>query len=164
MTSDPAATLRDGGFIQRAYELAEEAARQGDHPFGALLVRDGKVLIEARNRIASACDVTRHAEVEAVSAAWAQLDPGVIAASTLYCSTEPCLMCAGAIHWAGIGRVVYGVPAQALATIVGEPATGLPLRELVQRAGYGFTVVGPVMADDGLPLHRQYWERAAARR
>lgn len=164
MASDSQATLRDGAFIQRAYELAEEAARAGDHPFGALLVHGSDVLIEARNRIASAGDITRHAELEAVSAAWSRLDHEVIAACTLYTSTESCLMCAGAIHWAGISRVVYGVPAQALAAIVGEPATGLPLREVVQRAGYGFRVVGPVMAEDGLPLHREYWTRLAARR
>lgn len=162
MQGDARATLRDGGFVQRAYELAEEAARAGDHPFGALLVRDGEVLLEARNRVVSAADVTRHAELEAVSAAWSRLDAEALAACTLYASTEPCAMCAGAIHWAGIGRVVYGVPAQELAAITGGTAL-LPLRELAQRAGYRYAIVGPVMPEDGLPLHRDFWPKLAPR-
>lgn len=162
MRGDPAATLRDGGFIQRAYELAEEAAHAGDHPFGALLVRDGRVLVEARNRVVSARDVTRHAEVEAISRGWAQYEPEVLAVCTLYASTEPCPMCAGALHWAGVERVVFGVPAEQLASITGS-APLPPLRELADRAGYRFRIVGPVMPEDGLPLHRSFWPRSGKR-
>lgn len=157
MTDDPRATLRDGAFIQRAYDLAEAAVRNGDHPFGALLVHEGRIVASAMNRVETASDVTRHAELELVSDVWATFDAEIRGASILYTSTEPCLMCAGAIHWAGIPKVVFGVSARAMAEAIGRPYRGLPLREVVRATGYEIDVIGPVMQEDGLRIHREFW-------
>lgn len=155
--SDRTATLRDGAFIQRCYALAEEAVAAGDHPFGALLVHDDEVLAEGRNEVNTAGDVTRHAERGLIAAAWGRISEDRFAGATLYASTEPCVMCAGAIHQAGIRRVVFGVPGSALAEIRGEPYRGIPLRDLVATGGWRLEVVGPVMEDDGLRLHADFW-------
>lgn len=161
--NDPSATLRDGAFVQRCYELAEEAAEAGDHPFGALLVHLDEVVLEARNSVTTGQDGTRHAELELVRDAWRSLGPEVPSNSTLYASTEPCLMCAGAIFWAGIPRVVYGVGARAMNEIVGKPYRGLSLREVSAQAGFSIEVVGPVMQDDGLRIHAAFWPSTAER-
>jgi tRNA(Arg) A34 adenosine deaminase TadA len=159
MDDDPRATLRDGAFMQRAYELAEQAVENGDHPFGALLVHDGRIIARGLNRVESADDVTCHAELELVRDVWANFDQAIRSASVLYASTEPCLMCAGAIHWAGIPAVVFGVSARAMAEVSGHPYRGLCLSELVQHGPLGIDVVGPVMPQEGLRLHREFWPR-----
>jgi len=158
--NDPSATLRDGAFVQRSYELAEEAAEAGDHPFGALLVHADEVVLEARNTVNTSHDGTRHAELELVRSAGRALGPDLPSKSTLYASTEPCLMCAGAIFWAGVPRVVYGVGARAMTEIIGKPYRGLSLREVVAHAGFHIEVVGPVMQDDGLRIHAAFWPAA----
>ncbi|HJO03001.1 MAG TPA: nucleoside deaminase [Acidobacteriota bacterium] len=158
--NDPAATLRDGAFVQRCYELAEAAVEAGNHPFGALLVHDDEVVFEAGNTVNTGNDGTRHAELQLVRGAWGALGPELLGKATLYTSTEPCLMCAGAIFWAGIPRVVYGVGARAMTAIVGKPYRGLPLREVELAAGFAFEVVGPVMQDDGLRIHADFWPAA----
>lgn len=155
--SDRNATLRDGGMIQRCYALAERAVEAGDHPFGALLAHDGEVLAEARNRVNTGSDVTRHAERLLVAEVCNEVSEEVLREASLYTSTEPCVMCAGAIHQARIGRVVYGVPGQELARIRGEAYRGIPLRDLVRHGGWRLQVVGPVMEDDGLRIHADFW-------
>ena len=157
---DPAATLRDGALIQRCYELAEAAVAAGNHPFGALLVRDGEVLIEAQNAVETGVDVTRHAELELVRSAWAQLDEPTRQGCVLYTSTEPCMMCAGAIYWAGVRRVVYGVAASEMAGAIGESYRGIPLRELSGTAGWNMRVTGPVLQEEGLRIHAEFWPGA----
>ena len=74
----------------------------GDHPFGALLVKDGEVVLTAVNTVNTDHDNTRHAELNLVSQAMRQFDADFLADCVLYTSTEPCAMCAGAIYWAGI--------------------------------------------------------------
>lgn len=155
--SDRTATLRDGAFIQRCYAIAERAVQAGDHPFGALLVHDGEILAEARNRVNSDDDVTAHAERLLIAAACRSISEETVAAATLYASTEPCVMCAGAIHRAGVRRVVYGVAGPALAAIRGERYRGVPVRELARAGDWAMQVVGPVMEDDGLRIHADFW-------
>ncbi len=157
--NDPTATLRDGAFVQRCYELAEEAAEAGDHPFGALLVRADEVVLEARNAVNTGNDGTRHAELELIRSAWGSFGSDQLVETTLYTSTEPCLMCAGAIYWAAIPRVVYGVGAAAMTEVIGEPYRGLSLRKVGKAAGWTIEVVGPVMEDDGLRIHAGFWPR-----
>ena len=98
-------------FIRQCYDLARQAIANGDHPFGALLVRDGEVVLTAVNTVHSNRDVTQHAEFNLVSHAGRLLGYTALAESILYTSTEPCAMCAGAIFWAGIPTIVYGCSA-----------------------------------------------------
>ena len=105
-------------FIRRAIELAKQAKKKSNAPFGALLVHNGVVLMEAENTVVTDRDPTRHAELSLVSAACRTLSAEDIVSCTLYTSTEPCAMCAGAIYWAGITRVVFGFPESGLQKLV----------------------------------------------
>jgi tRNA(Arg) A34 adenosine deaminase TadA len=84
-------------FIAKAIDLALQARKRGNHPFGALLVLDEKVMMVAENTVNTDHDVTGHAEVNLVSLASNQFSPDALGKMVLYASTEPCAMCAGAI-------------------------------------------------------------------
>jgi tRNA(Arg) A34 adenosine deaminase TadA len=129
----------------------------GNHPFGALLVHEGEILVECENEVVTSKDVTRHAETGLVSRSTAKLDAKILSQSTLYTSTEPCLMCCGAIHWSGVSKVVYGVTSSQMAKTIGREYSGIPSREIFSRIHSGITVVGPVLEEEGLGIHRDFW-------
>jgi tRNA(Arg) A34 adenosine deaminase TadA len=87
--------------------------------------------------------------------------PEVLAKSTLYTSTEPCAMCAGAIYWAAIGRVVYGLPESALLELTGDhadnPTLSLPCREVFARGHGDIKVTGPLLEDEARAVHEGFW-------
>ena len=95
-------------YMQRALELADEAARDGDVPVGCVIVRDGEIIGEGRNRREERGDATAHAELEAIRDACANLGSWRLHGCTLYVTLEPCPMCAGGIVNARIGAVYYG--------------------------------------------------------
>ncbi|MBK3644109.1 nucleoside deaminase [Streptomyces sp. MBT33] len=132
--------------LRRCVELAAEALRAGDEPFGSVLVGgDGTVLAEDRNRVASG-DRTRHPEFELARWAAAHLTPGERAAATVYTSGEHCPMCAAAHAWVGLGRIVYVASSRQLSAWLqelGVPAP--PVRTLsVNEVAPGVVVEGPV--------------------
>jgi len=94
-------------FIRESINLSRLAVKHGNHPFGALLVKDGEILLTAENSVESDHDCTCHAELNLISQATRQYSAESLAGCALYTSTEPCAMCAGAIFWAGIPLVVY---------------------------------------------------------
>jgi len=98
----------DATFLRAAIDLSRRRMEAGfGGPFGAVVVRDGKVVAEGFNQVTSANDPTAHAEVSAIRAACAALKTFSLAGCTLYTSCEPCPMCLGAIYWARLDRVVY---------------------------------------------------------
>src|SRR6202140_3551070 len=98
----------DEHFLRRSFEVARRSLTHGNHPFGAILVdRDRNVLIESENGYMPSRDGTAHAERLLATTACTTLSPDGLRGATLYSSAEPCAMCAGAIYWAGIGRLVY---------------------------------------------------------
>lgn len=98
----------DDFHLARAVELARLGSECGDGgPFGAVVVRDGRVIGEGWNRVVAACDPTAHAEVAAIRAACAALGHFHLPDCTLYASSEPCPMCLAAAYWARIGRIVF---------------------------------------------------------
>lgn len=100
-------------FLLRAIELATEnvtSAHGG--PFGAVIVRDGKIVGEGRNSVTAANDPTAHAEVNAIRAACAALKTFTLAGCELYTSCEPCPMCLAASHWARLDAIYYGASAE----------------------------------------------------
>lgn len=143
-------------FVRQCYELARSAARGGNHPFGALLARDGHALLTAENTVEIERDCTRHAELNLVSRAVRQLDPAVLAHCVLYTSTEPCAMCTGAIYWAGIRALVYGCSAQRLGQIAGGSFV-VPCREILARGRAPTRVIGPILEDEGAAIHESFW-------
>ena len=143
-------------YIQKTYHLAKSAQGRGNHPFGALLVIDSKIVYTAENTVVTDNDITRHAELKLVSKATQELDPETLGRSRLYTSTEPCAMCTGAIFWAGISKIVYGCSADTLGEIAGG-AFVVPCRELLKYGKRQINVVGPVLEDQGAAIHRNFW-------
>src|SRR5664280_1410877 len=100
----------DLDYLQMAIATAAKAREHGNHPFGAVLVDGaGRLVLEAENTVMTALDCTGHAETNLMRKACAQLSAEVLAGCTLYTSTEPCAMCAGAIFWGGVSRVVFAL-------------------------------------------------------
>ncbi len=96
-------------FMQKAMVLAEEAFDQGEIPVGALVVAEGKTIIgKGYNQTEKLTDVTAHAEILALTAASNFLGAKYLKDCTLYVTLEPCIMCAGALAWSQIGKIVYG--------------------------------------------------------
>jgi len=94
-------------FLRRAIEIASDGINSGGGPFGAVIVKDGKILSEAYNRVVLNNDPTAHAEILAIREASFVLCTYELNDCILYTSCEPCPMCLGAIYWAGIKKVVY---------------------------------------------------------
>lgn len=155
-------TPRDEEFLLRAIAIAARARENGNHPFGALVVgADGRV-VEGENTVVTESDPTGHAETNVVRAAARAFTTEERRGSTLYTSTEPCAMCAGAIYWAGIGRVVYALPEQSLAAMVpsqdGEPTMDLPCRTVFAAGGSAVQVAGPALLDEAAAVHAGFWD------
>lgn len=101
------------GALARYMRLAIDAARKGFRrgrggPFGACIVKGGRVLAVAHNRVLEARQATRHAEICAIEEASRRLKTHELAGCDLYSTTEPCVMCFAAINWARIGRIFFG--------------------------------------------------------
>ncbi len=156
----------DTRFLRRTFDLARGARSRGNHPFGALLVDgSGAVLIETENGFLPDRDRTAHAELLLATQACRAYDARTLALSTIYSSAEPCAMCAGAIYWAGIGRVVFALSERRLKALTGDhadnPTLDLPCR-IVFAAGQRPTEVkGPLIEDEAAALHSGTWDRGA---
>lgn len=94
--------------MEMALSLAEEAADVGEIPVGALVVCQNRIIGKGRNQTEQLSDVTAHAEMIAITAATQALGGKYLTGCTLYVTLEPCVMCAGAIFWAQLGRLVIG--------------------------------------------------------
>jgi tRNA(Arg) A34 adenosine deaminase TadA len=143
-------------FAQQAIELARQARVAGNHPFGALLVLDGDVILTAENTVKTDRDPTAHAESNLVAQAIHQLSTDQIRRSVLYTSCEPCAMCVGKMYWAGIRSVVYALPAEELASLAG-PDFLIPCRELFGRAAQQVNVIGPLLPTEAREVHVGFW-------
>ncbi|KAL0477969.1 ASNAP2 [Acrasis kona] len=152
--------------IKRAIDLSISATQHGNHPFGALLVdKSGAVILEAENTVNTESDVTRHAELNLVSAANKKFSPEKLKECTLYTSTEPCCMCAGAIFWTGIKHVVYSCPEGRLSEIVNrkrpkhqDGGLNVPCRVVYNMAtGVKVQVTGPILEEMSAKVHEDYW-------
>lgn len=97
----------DRRFLEMAIGAAEENIADGGGPFGAVIVRSGKVLATAGNRVIPGHDPTAHAEIQAIRITAEALGTHDLSDCVIYASCEPCPMCLGAIYWAGIRRIVY---------------------------------------------------------
>lgn len=103
-------TKDDEAFMRKALAEAEAAADEGEIPIGAVVICRGRIISRAHNLTETLTDVTAHAEMQAITAAANALGGKYLTGCTLYVTVEPCPMCAGAIGWAQIPRIVYGAP------------------------------------------------------
>lgn len=126
---------------------------------------DGQVLAEAGNTVVASGDCTGHAELNLIRMASVQFDRGLLRTSTLYASTEPCPMCAGAIHWCDIQRVVFGCSMPRLYELTADVASAgdrpLPLRcrQVLSAGGEGIDVIGPALEEEAERVHEGFWGR-----
>ena len=98
----------DEQFMRKAIVEAEESERVGEIPIGAIVVCKGRIISRAHNLTETLCDVTAHAEMQAITSAANTLGGKYLTDCTLYVTVEPCVMCAGALGWAQIPRIVFG--------------------------------------------------------
>ncbi|WP_436901454.1 nucleoside deaminase [Halovenus halobia] len=145
--------MDDEEYIHEAIDLAREAVENGNTPFGSLLVLDGEVIQRSRNTTLTEDDITAHPELKLARWAARELDAEECAETTMYTSTEPCEMCATAIQYAGLGRVVFSVSTGALADLRGSETAGYTCRELIEAKDGTTEVEGPVAEAAGLAVH-----------
>ncbi|WP_049971328.1 nucleoside deaminase [Haladaptatus cibarius] len=142
-------------YVQRAIALAREAGERGDGPYGSILVRNGEIIMEETNRENTDDDLALHPELTLARKAARELSPDVRKETVMYTSTEPCPMCAGGIAIASLGAVVYSVSGKRAAEEFGG-APGVPCDEIFERRACDIDVVGDILEDDGLALHREF--------
>ena len=134
-----------------------------DVGYGNWVDADGKVLIEAENGYMPAHDGTAHAERLLATQACTTIPADILRNATLYSSAEPCAMCAGAMYWAGIGRLVYGLSEHRLRDITGNhpenPTLNLPCRDVFGSGQRSTEVVGPLLEDEAAALHDGVWRK-----
>ena len=106
----PSSTNDDERFMREALAEARRALERDEIPIGAVVVADGRIIGRGHNLTETLHDVTAHAEMQAITAAAEHLGGKYLDQCSLYVTVEPCVMCAGALGWAQMGRVVYGAP------------------------------------------------------
>ncbi|UUC93337.1 MULTISPECIES: nucleoside deaminase [Comamonas] len=165
MSLPPAQALNDtdGRYLREAIALADTARERGNRPFGALIVAaDGRVLAEASNANGESGDCTAHAELSAIRLASPLHSRDELVGATLYSSAEPCVMCAGAIFWSAIGRVVYGIDAERLRVFRGERLdqkdAELSCRDVFQAASHAIECIGPALIEEASSSHQGAWK------
>jgi tRNA(Arg) A34 adenosine deaminase TadA len=152
----------DLDYLRKAIAAASHAREIGNHPFGSVLVNvNGELLLEAGNTVNEMHDCTGHAETNLIRKASSVFPVEVLAGCTLYTSTEPCAMCAGAIFWSGVSRVVYALSERGLLELVAHLPGGdfldLPCRDVFARAGRPIEVIGPLLEDEARKVHEGFW-------
>ena len=100
--------MDDNFYMKQALAEARKAAERGEVPVGAIVVCKERIIARAHNLTETLTDVTAHAEMQAITAAASTLGGKYLNECTLYVTVEPCVMCAGAIAWAQMGRLVFG--------------------------------------------------------
>ena len=153
----------DEHFARESIELARQARTAGNHPFGALLVLDGKVVLTAGNTVATDRDPTAHAETNLIAAALRQLTRDQIRQSVIYASCEPCAMCMGKMYWAGVRSFVFALSSEELALMAGRDFL-IPCRELLalSLSAEPVQIVGPMLLEEAREVHRGYWPPPSA--
>lgn len=150
--------------LKTSIAVAWSARQHGNHPFGALLVAaGGRALLQAENTVLTGRDASGHAETNLVRLASSQFSVEQLAGCSLYTSTEPCAMCAGAIHWSGIRRVVYALSELALYDIIGpsDEHLLLPCREVFAHSQRQVEVLGPAaeLEAEARAVHAGFWNK-----
>lgn len=145
MTTDETVHL---AHLRETFAIARRARAHGNRPFGALLIAgNGAILAAAENRQLTDGQMLAHAEMNLLHRVVKEMSADVLAGATLYTSAEPCAMCAGAIFWSGVSRLVYGLSGDRLHELSGFSPQMLVAgaRDVLARAGRRVDVVGPLL-------------------
>ena len=153
-------------YLMRTVELSKQAVEHGNHPFAAVLVDDqGRIILEQENVVETERDCTGHAETTLMRNASKRWDRDFLARCTMYTSIEPCAMCAGAVYWANVRRVVYGLGEEELLKMTGSdprnPTCRLPCRTVFASGRKEIEVIGPIseVTEAVLEPHRIFWKK-----
>ena len=150
----------DVRWLREAFRLADGAIDAGDQPYGAVLIgAEGEPIGEAVNERERSGDCTRHAELIVASEATRRWSRDELMSSTLYSSAEPCPMCAGAIAWSGIGRLVFGLSQATgyrLWRVQPRFATPRSCRDVLEGLVPPIEVVGPLLEEEASTAHRRW--------
>lgn len=141
--------MTDEDYMRKALEQAQEAYEQDEIPVGAVVVCRDRIIARSHNLTELLHDVTAHAEMQAVTAAADSLGGKYLDACTLYVTLEPCTMCAGALGWAQLGRLVYGASDEKRGYSLFAPQALHPKTE----------VVAGVLAEDCAALMRRFFQQ-----
>lgn len=147
-------------YLRLAIETAKESKRKGNLPFGCILVNsDGSVLLKGENTVVTSKDCLGHAEINLIREASNKFSFEDLNTCVIYTSDEPCPMCASAIFWSGIGKLVYGLSKTEYYKIVGRDNPNFvfefPCRELFQKGGRKIEVEGPFLEGEIAALHSE---------
>ncbi|MEP6657281.1 MAG: nucleoside deaminase [Betaproteobacteria bacterium] len=144
-------TATDLRLLRAAIAVSARARAHGNEPYGAVLAdADGNMRLDAENTQVTGRDCTGHAELNLMRAASRDFDRDELARCTVYASGEPCPMCAGAIYWGGVGRVVFALDAATMVTLAGEAADEIDLRcaAVLAHGTRAVVVTGPALEDE----------------
>lgn len=149
-------------LLRIAIAESAKARAEGNHPFACILVGpSGEVLMTQANAFMPDHDMTGHAERVLMTRASTQLPHDLLKECTIYTSAEPCAMCAGAIYWTGLKRVVYGLTEKALKEITGNhpenPTLDLPCEVVFAAGQRKVEIIGPMLEDEAAEVHKGFW-------
>ena len=150
-------TELDKQFMREAIRLANESVNRGGGPFGAVIVKDGKVIAGSSNSVTIDNDPTAHAEVNTIREACRRLGTFDLSGCTIYTSCEPCPMCLGAISWARISRIFYGNNRKDARDI--QFADDFIYEELERPLGNRTVPIIPLLRDEALVTFRLWSEK-----
>ena len=151
-------------YIRRCIEVSRRSIEHGNTPFGAILVDpEGNILMEQENVEVTTGDCTGHAETTLAAKASKEYSKEFLNGCTLYSTIEPCVMCAGAMYWAGIGRLVYGASEERLLQETGShpqnPTLSMKCRDVFASGQKEIEVIGPIqeLVEEVMEVHKGYW-------
>lgn len=145
-------------IVRRSIEVAASARENGNHPFGALLVFNDEIALAAENSVNTSGDPTAHAEMNLIREAVRRFAPEELSRAAVYTSCEPCAMCAGAIYWASIRHVVFGLSAPKLEKMAGK-YLAISCREIYATAAETVIVEGAVLEREARRIHKGFWKK-----
>ena len=152
----------DESLLRASFRLAANAREHGNEPFGAILAGPGRtILLEAENTIVTEQDCTGHAETNLMRTASRTFAEELLSQCTVYASGEPCVMCAGAMHFAHVQRVVFGLSCATFATMTQGEANPLviPVAQVYAHAKSPIQVEGPALEEEAKVPHLGFWSR-----
>ncbi|WP_262911046.1 Atu1372/SO_1960 family protein [Tenacibaculum ovolyticum] len=146
-------------FISMAIEVAKSAKAKGNLPYGCVLVDEtGEVIFKGENTINSDHDMLAHAEINILREAGKTYSHEELKSFTIYTSDEPCPMCASAIYWSGVGKLVYGLSKTEYYKIVGKKNPDwvfeMSARDVLSQGGRKVEVIGPIQEKEAAKLHK----------
>ena len=145
-------------YIRECIRLAAETIEKGNPPFASILVHNGEVIATGANTVNTDGNLLRHGEMNLLENAFRTVEVEKLKESTVYAIGEPCPMCASAMYWAGIPKLVYGARRTALRDVRGF---GLNMRpeDIYATGTRPFEVVGPTIEDEVVTLYEKFYEK-----